>query len=174
MNRAFASGSLGWVAGAGAAHAILALLFIFNLTTISIPHTAEIKPHFVLMAVYYWSVCRPTLVPPPLVFTIGVAMDILSGLPAGLTAAVLVAAQWLVWGQRRYLMGQSYIVLWTGFAIVCIGATCAQWGLFGLTRLSWPSPVPLAVSCVVSILLFAPVSFVLHRVHRIFPVDGRI
>lgn len=174
MSRDFADSPLGWVVGVGAAHAILAVLFLLNLTSFSVAHTAEIKPFFVLMAVYYWSVCRPTLLPPAAVFAIGVVMDVLSGLPAGLTAAILVAAQWLVCGQRRYLLGQSYAVLWTGFAITCAAAAFAQWGLFGLTRLAWPSPVPVAVSCGVGMLLFAPVSFFLHQVHRILPVESRI
>lgn len=162
------------IAGAGAAYAILAFLFLLNLTSFSVAHTAEIKPFFVLMVVYYWSVCRPTLVPPAAVFLIGIVMDVLSGLPVGLTAAILVASQWLVRGQRRYLLGQSYAVLWTGFAITCAAAAFAQWGLFGLTRLAWPSPVPVAVSCGIGILLFAPVSFLLHQVHRILPVESRI
>lgn len=169
-----AGSSLGWVVGVGAAHAILAVLFLLNLTSFSMAHTAEIKPFFVLMAVYYWSVCRPMLVPPAAVFVIGLVMDVLSGLPVGLTSAILVAAQWLVRGQRRYLMGQSYVVLWTGFAIICMVAAFAQWGLFGLTRLTWPALAPVAISCGVSILLFAPVSFLLHLVHRVLPVEGRI
>lgn len=172
MSRDFSGGALSRLAGAGAAYIILAVLFLLNLTSFSVAHTAEIKPFFILMAVYYWSVCRPTLIPPAAVFVIGVVVDVLSGLPVGLTAAILIVAQWLVRGQRRYLLGQSYAVLWTGFAITCAAAAFAQWGLFGLTRLVWPSPVPVAVSCGLGILLFAPVSFLLHQVHRILPVES--
>lgn len=164
----------GWTAGVLAAHGLLAALFLLSIVSFSIPHTAEIKPFFVLMAVYYWSVCRPTLLPPAAVFAVGLALDALSGLPVGLSAAILVAAQGIVRGQRRYLMGQSYVVLWTGFAIVCMASALAQWGLFGLTRMAWPSPVPVAVSCGISILLFAPVSYGLHLIHRLFPLEGRV
>lgn len=168
----FADSALVWGVGVAAAHAISALLFLFGLAGLGIAHIVEVKPCFILMAVYYWSIFRPTILPPPSVFAIGLVIDVLSGLPVGLNAAILVAAQWIVWGQRRYLASQSFVVLWTGFALVCCAAALAQWGLFGLTRMAWLPLAPVAVSCGIGILLFAPVSALLGFVHRMLPVES--
>lgn len=147
------------------------VLFILSLCAFSIPHAGEIRPFFLLMAIFYWSVFRPTMVPPVAVFMVGLLIDFFSGLPAGLTAGILVTVQWVVRSQRRYLMGQSYLVLWTGFAIVCFSSAFVQWGLFGLTRLLWPPVEPVLAGAALSVFLFPPVVTLLQIVHRILPED---
>lgn len=154
------------------AQAVTFVLFILSLCAFSIPHAGEIRPFFLLMAVYYWCVFRPTLLPPAVVFTAGLLIDFFSGLPAGLTAGILVMVQWIVRSQRRYLMGQSYVVLWTGFAIVCFSSAFVQWGLFGLTRLSWPPVEPILAGAALSVFLFPPVAAALQLVHRILPEEN--
>lgn len=153
------------------AHGVTFALFLLTLCSFSIPYTGQVRPFFLLMALYYWSVFRPTLVPPSAAFLMGLMVDFLSGLPGGLTAGLLVAVQWIVRSQRRYLMGQSYVVLWTGFAMVSFGAAALQWAVFGLTRLDWPPIEPIAASAGLTVLLFPPVVVVLQRVHRLLPMD---
>lgn len=155
------------------AHGVTFALFLLTLCSFSIPHTGQVRPFFLLMAIYYWSVFRPTLVPPSAAFLMGLMVDFLSSLPAGLTAGLLVAVQWIVRGQRRYLMGQSYVVLWTGFAMVSFGAAALQWGVFGLTRFDWPPVEPILAGAGLTVLMFPLVVVLLQRVHRLLPM-GRI
>ncbi len=169
MVRAALPRQLSFLARLSVAHGLTFALFLLTLCSFSIPHTGQVRPFFLLMAIYYWSVFRPTLVPPSAAFGMGLLVDFLSGLPGGLTAGLLVAVQWIVRGQRRYLMGQSYVVLWTGFAMVAFGTAAAQWAVFGLLRLSWPPVEPILAGAGLSVLLFPPVVVVLQRVHRLLP-----
>lgn len=44
-------------------YALLGFLFLLNLTALPIPYAGMIKPQLVLMAVYYWAIFRPRLIP---------------------------------------------------------------------------------------------------------------
>lgn len=150
------------------AYALLAFLFLLNLTALPIPHAGLIKPHLVLMAVYYWAIFRPTLIPTWLCFIVGILLDILSGMPPGLQAFILVLAQSLVRDQRKFLMAQPYISIWAIFGIVAAMGAGVQWMLFGLANnMQWPALMPVAVSVLVTMCLFPIVTMALIATHRL-------
>ncbi len=88
------------------------LLFILSIVSVSHPFAGLIKAPFFLMTIYYWGIYRPTLIPAWLVFIAGCIMDFLSGFPIGLNAFIFLVVQWSVIDQRRFLMGQSFLVVW--------------------------------------------------------------
>jgi len=147
-------------------------LFILCLISFSLSYTGEVRPYFFLMAVFYWAIYRPTYISPFAVFTLGLAMDSLLGFPLGLNALVYVFIQWLVRGQRLYLMGQPYIVVWLGFALVCLLAAGIQWLIFAVISLHLPSIVPVLSSVILSIFLFPVVSLILIVVHKFLPFSS--
>ena len=125
------------------------------------------------MAVYYWSIYRPTLMPPFLCFSVGLLLDILSGLPLGINAIIFTLVQWIVRDQRKFLMAQAYITTWAVFILVAAGAIFLQWGLYGLVSLQWSPVMPVLVSIAATILLFPVVTFLLILSHRILPVSKK-
>lgn len=151
---------------------LLFLLLILNLMALPIPYAGSVKPMLVMMAVYYWSIYRPTLVPPWLCFGVGLLMDILSGMPPGLNAGILVALQWLVRDQRRFLMGQPYITIWAVFGFVMLVTALAEWVLFGLA-LDWAPIMPVMAAVLLSLFLFPIVTLLLVFTHRLLPVPSR-
>lgn len=161
---------LDWAARLLFAQGVLFGLLVLNLIGFAIPYTGEIRPMFVLMAVYYWAIYRPTLVPPFVVFALGIVMDIISDYPLGMNAFVLLAVQWSVRRQRVFLMGQSYGMVWIGWAAVCALAACLHWLLFSLFSWQVISPQPAISSVILSIGLYPLVTLILIGVHRILPV----
>lgn len=152
---------------------LFGFLILFSFVSLPVPHIGAIRPYLALMAVYYWSVYRPRLVPPGFCFAAGLLMDILSGGPLGINALILVAVQWVVRGQRRFLMGQSYTTIWAVFAVILVLAALTQWGLYGLAHMAWPPLLPVAVSVALSLFLFPFVSYLFVLTHRILPVASR-
>ncbi len=156
------------------AYALLAALFLLNLTALPVPHAGLIKPHLVLMAVYYWAIFRPTLIPTWLCFVVGILLDILSGMPPGLQAFILVIAQSLVRDQRKFLMAQPYISVWAIFGVVVAMAATIQWCLFGIANnFQWPAMMPAAASVAVTFCLFPVVSMALIMTHRMLSPGAR-
>ncbi len=147
---------------------LLVGLVLLSVLSLPLPYAGSVRPCLVLMAVYYWAIFRPTLVPPFLCFIAGLLMDILSGMPLGVNALVLVAVQWVVRSQRRFLMAQPYKVLWAVFGLVAVLASALTWLLFGITK-NWTPLPPLAGTVAASFLLFPLVSWILIFVHRMLP-----
>ena len=152
------------------AYALIAALFVMNTINIPYPLTSTVKAPLFLMGLYYWSVYRPTLLPVWLVFSFGLLMDIVSGMPFGLNALIFVTLQWLIRDQRKILTGQSFFVVWLGFTIVLACALLMQWGVFGVINGSWPSYRPLVIAFALSASLFPVIFLLLHSTHKILPV----
>ncbi len=153
---------------------LLIVLLLLNMASLPLPYADSIKTHFVLMAIYYWAIYRPTLIPPSLCFLIGLLMDVMGGFALGLNAMVLVIVQWLVRDQRKFLMGQPYIVIWAVFGLVALCSTLLQWALNGLSNgMQWPEPMPVIAGTMVSLFLFPLVTLVLVMAHRMLPTPSR-
>lgn len=156
------------------AYALLGALFLLNLTALPVPHAGLIKPYLVLIAVYYWAIFRPTLIPTWLCFVVGLLLDILSGMPPGLQAFILVIAQSLIRDQRKFLMGQPYLSIWAIFGFVAAMAAGIQWALFGFANdMQWPALMPVAAGVIVTLCLFPLVSMALIATHRMLSPGTR-
>ncbi len=149
---------------------LLLVLLLLNVVNLPFLPTGVAKPLFVLMAVYYWAIYRPTLIPPYYCFSIGLLIDVLTGAPPGITALVLVLTQWIVQDQRRFLMGQPYSTIWAVFGLVCAISIFVQWTLHGLIQFHWSPILPVLSEALVSMLLFPFVTMLLVITHRMLPV----
>ena len=148
----------------GLALAVLLVLILLSAFPFRIAHLGEIRPVFMLMAVYYWTILRPA--PPVAVFVVGLILDLLSAYPFGMNALVLVAAQALTGHNRKFLLGQSFLVIWAGFALVALGAGVIQWVLFSLFNLALVSVKPVLISVILSSFLFPLSVLPLAAVHK--------
>ncbi|MDB5490874.1 MAG: mreD [Micavibrio sp.] len=152
----------------------LAFLFMLSVVALPIPQIGHIKPAYILMTIYYWSIFRPTLVPPWICFFVGLLLDLLSNLTPGVNAVIFTLVQWVVRDQRQFLMGQPYIVLWFVFAFVTACAHMMQWGMYGLAAgLQWAPLLPVGISMAATFLLFPVISLVLILIHRVLPETQR-
>ncbi len=149
----------------------LLMFSLFLLNTISFDTTISgtIDVPFIMMMLYYWSIYRPTLIPPTLVFAIGICFDLLSGLPVGLNAFIFLFLRHVIVSQRLFLTGQSFTVIWIGFMIAGFAALSLQWLLFGLTGLQWLAIDKVILTSFVAILFFPLIAVVLHTSHKALP-----
>lgn len=155
----------------GLALLVLTALFSLSVMPLDILHLGDVRPAFMLMAVYYWTVLRAPLWAPVAVFAFGLALDLLFAYPLGLQALVFVLAQWLTGSQRKFLLGQSFPVIWAGFALVALGAGALQWALFSLFNLTWFSARLMLVSAALSVCLFPLLAWPLSVVHKALEDD---
>lgn len=153
-------------------YTLMLLLFILNIVSFSFSLTGTIKAPLFLMAVYYWSIHRPTLIPAWLMFTAGVLVDFMTGLPPGLNALTFVTVQWFVSDQRRFLMGQPFFMIWTGFLIVDAASMFMQWCIFAIVNGYWPPIQPLGFSILLGAALFPAICILLRLSHKALPETG--
>jgi rod shape-determining protein MreD len=155
----------------GLALLLLTALFVLSVTPLEVAHLGEIRPVFMLMAVYYWTILQPSPWSPIAVFVIGLVLDLLSAYPFGMHALVFVLAQWLTSNQRKFLLGQSFLVIWAGFALIALGAGALQWALFSLFNLTLFSARLMLISTALSVFLFPLLALPLSIVHKALADD---
>ena len=147
---------------------LLLTLGLVMATVVSspIPDLAPVTPSLSVMAVYYWSIYRPDLLPAAAVFLIGLMQDILSGGPPGMMALVLLLVHGVVVSQRQVFVGKSFLVGWWGFAIVAIGAAGLSWLVASAWFGVFLRPRPVAYQAALTIALYPLVAWLFRRLHQ--------
>lgn len=123
---------------------ITLILALLPALPIRLPGEWSTMPALTLMSVYYWTIYRPDLLPPPAVFGIGLIEDLASGGALGVTALVLLGVYALVVNQRRLFLGKPFGVTWIGFVLVAFVASAVTWFAtsllaFSLLRVTEPT-----------------------------------
>ena len=165
----FTTETIGWFLRVCFAQIFTGLMLLLSLVSYSLPYTDSIRPFFILMPIYYWSIYRPSLVSPLICFLLGIILDLISGFPIGLHAVFFVLVHIIVKSQRLYMMGQPYAMFWMGFAIVCTSTYFAQWVFFSILNQDLINIRDIFVSNIISILFFPVIALVLAFIQKILP-----
>lgn len=137
-----------------------------------IPGFGIVVPSLGLSAVYFWSVNRPDLVRPSLVFFLGLLHDGIAALPLGFSSLLYLALYQLVSSQRRIFVGHAFFMLWWGFALVLLIATLLQYFLLSMFQGGWIRFLPVLFQAGLTLFFFPFVSLLLIRLQRYFSVQG--
>ncbi len=151
----------------------LSLLFVlFSALPVPVPDYSSIVPMLALASVFFWAVHHPRLLPPVVVFVIGLAQDTLSGAPMGSGAVVLLAVYGLAVSQRRFFHNRSFIQVWVGFMVVALAAAALGW-LLTVINVGLFSPSRAALfQYMITIALYPLVTWLLHGAQRLVPAEG--
>jgi len=144
----------------------VSLLLVLSAVPLEIAHLGAVRPVFMMMAVYYLAIIHPSLLPPIVVFFAGLMLDLVAAYPLGMNALILVLVQWVTSGQRTFLAGQSFLVIWAGFSLMALAAGTIQWMLFSLFSLTLVSIHAMLISALLSVFLFPVMALVLSFVHK--------
>lgn len=151
---------------------LLALtLVIVNLIPLHLTGYAAISPDLALMAVYYWALHRPSLMPAIAVFIIGLFQDFLSGGPIGLSAGTLILVFAVAVSQARFFYGKSFLVVWWGFMMVSVGVATIQWIAVSIFFGTLISPDPAFFECVMNIAGYPILGWLCFQIHRTLPAE---
>lgn len=134
----------------------IVVLLVLSTFPFKIGHFGEIRPSFMLMAIYYWAIMRPSTLSPIATFIVGIAFDLMGGFPLGLNAMTLLIVQWATRRQRKFVLGQGFIVLWMGLALVSLGAGLFQWAVYSAFHQNFQpgSLKPVLTSVVMTTVIF--------------------
>lgn len=138
-------------------------LAMLSVVPLRLPDFAPVTPMLTVIAVYYWSIYRPDLLPMAAVFAVGLFQDALAGMPLGLTALVLIVVQYVTIAQRRFFHGKIFLVEWWGFMLVAPGAAFASWLLASLYFGVLVTPRPLGFQLLLSIALYPCLAWLFAR-----------
>ena len=103
------------------------LLVMAAMVPLRVPDFAQIVPSMGLIAVYYWVIHRPDLMPAWTVFLLGLLLDLIGGGPLGVNVLVLLLVHGAVGAQQRFFAGGTLVLLWFVFVPVAAGAFFLAW-----------------------------------------------
>ena len=141
-------------------------LILISLMPLSVSGGLFTTPAFPLMAIYFWGLNRPELMPPLAVFGLGVMQDLLTGGPLGLWAFVYLIAYAFVDTQRLILMSRVPHRVWMGFGLVMLVAALTAWAAASLALGQPISPARFAIQALISTAIYPVVGRLLAFVHR--------
>ncbi|MHA1536868.1 MAG: rod shape-determining protein MreD [Alphaproteobacteria bacterium] len=148
--------------------AVTVMLALLAVLRVPAPGFVDIAPMFPVMAVYYWSLYRPELLPPLPVFAIGLLVDSLSGVPLGVNALLLLAVCAFVRSQRQLLEPRGFILHWFAFLIVVALFEGLRWLLMSLVGGGIVGLAAPAYRAGLAVALYPILSWLLLRVHHAF------
>lgn len=149
------------------------LLISFLADMIYVPGWSNLllRPSFTFMCIFYWAIYRPRLLPFGLLFGMGIIFDAVAGTLLGLHALIWMGCYWVLRGQRRFLLAQSFLVIWVAYALCALVA-----GLLG-GRINFTdmflladNPIRAWGGFIAGLFFFPPVILVLHLIHRHLPI----
>lgn len=147
---------------------ITVMLVILNAIPLPVPDYRSIVPLIPLMAIYYWALYRPDLMPIGAVFLVGILEDVLTGAPLGLNALLFLLVHSLIRSRRRMIAGKGFVVVWVAFMLVVLGAGIISWLVASLL---YDAPIrlePAATQLMLTLALYPCLAWLLIRVQRAF------
>ena len=173
MSDIFSSQALSNLFKLGLVH--LCILFLFVLDTISynITLSEAVKPYFIIICIYFWSIYRPSLLQPIYVFAIGLLYGMILNYPMGLHAALFLLLQWIVRDQRLYFLGQPYSINWIAFGFSCFCVFALEWVFFTLTTANSGASHydfhRVLYGTAITAIVYPVISWMFHQINRILP-----
>ena len=151
---------------------LLLFLAVLGQLPFSLPGDSAVTPFFVLMAVFYWGLHRPDLVPAVVVFLVGLLQDALEGEPFGVNAFVLIAVYWFVSSQQRHFGDRSFVVLWLVFALVALVAEALRWLLVSVLTTTLIAPWSVTFEYLMTVALYPVLTIAFVLAHKTLPRGG--
>ena len=146
--------------------AVTLVLVLVALMHIPVPGFAELAPMLPVMAVYYWSLHRPELLPFWTVFLIGLVIDTLTGGTLGFNALMLLLVSAFMRPQQRYLAERGFATHWVIFMIVVTIFEFLRWLLMAAIAQKFLSLGDPALRVLLAVALYPCLSWFLLRIDQ--------
>lgn len=130
------------------------LLTLISTLPLGIQGLGPVMPVLPAIAIYYWAIYRPDLLPLIATFFIGLMHDGLTGAPIGLSSFVFLLLHGAAGSQRRFFDRKGLTVTWVGFAVFSVGAAALSWCAASLFYWRLMDPSPVAVQWLLTVAVY--------------------
>ena len=143
-----------------------ALLVMFSAMPIELPIHAAAAPNLALVAVFYWTIYRPDLLPAPAVLVLGVWQDLLTGSLIGMNAIVLLFVHGAIIFQRAFFQDKSFAVIWWAFGLTAAVAALIIWLAAMSHHLAVIDPAPAVFQFAITLAVYPFLTWLFAKIHH--------
>lgn len=131
-------------------------------------------PLFGLMALYFWGLMRPDLMPPWAALLVGLAEDLLSGGAPGIWATAFVLSYVFMDRQRESLAGLAGFGAIIGFAAALVVAMGTAFAIVAVYYWRLPPVAPVIATFAVNVVWYIPALWFMDKMqhHVVGPLRG--
>lgn len=148
--------------------ALTVVLVIFAKVPLQVPDISPVLPSLAIIAVFYWSVHRPDLMPIWAVFLVGLVQDLLGAGPMGIGILALLLVHGIVAAQRRFFASASFLMMWCAFALVAMGAMALVWLLTSAFQNALLDPRPAVFGYFLTVAIYPCLAWLFVQAQRAF------
>jgi rod shape-determining protein MreD len=150
------------------------LLMLLCGLPFGIADQAALLPSVTVGCVFFWSLFRPASLPPPVVFLIGLLLDLLGYLPIGVGVLTLLILHGVVLRSRRSLTQQGFILVWLTLVSLGISSAILIWTLTSILNLQLMPAGPAAFQAMLTAALYPALAILLSTTHRTLAAPERL
>jgi rod shape-determining protein MreD len=143
-----------------------AIALLLTAAPLGVPGQAELQGAIALSSVFFWSLFRPASMPPPVVFLLGLFVDLLDYAPVGVSVLTLLIVHGLALRWRRTLVRQGFLLVWLSFLGVAAGAAVLQWALNSVLMFHLLPPGPGLFQAALAAGVYPALAVLLTRAHQ--------
>ncbi len=144
-------------------------LVVVGLVPLQLPYYGPISPSLPLIAVFFWTIRRPELLPALAVFFLGLFEDLVGGGLLGLSAFSYVLMMWVANSQARFFRSLTFLVQWVMFAPICVAIGVLQWLVTMVISTMVLPPLPMLVGALLTGALYPFVALPLVAAQKVLP-----
>ena len=148
--------------------ACTALLMLVLATPLGLPEQGVLLPAVGLACVFFWSVFRPASMTPPMVFALGLLLDLLAYLPLGVGVLSLLGVHGVTAQARRFLIRHGFVLIWFSFLVIATAAAILGWVLSSLLTLRLLPFAPVLFQGALAAALYPAIATLFARAHANF------
>jgi rod shape-determining protein MreD len=149
------------------------LTALLSFQPVHLPGYATLTPAFALMSVYHWTIYRPDLLQPLALFGIGLAYDLISGNPPGVTPLLFLLSRATLLRCRHLFVHRTFPFVWGGFTLLTAVAMLGLWALHSALTLQFAGFSESVLRAALTVVLFPILSFLLGRAQYALLGAGR-
>ncbi len=141
------------------------LLMLLAGTPLGLPDQAVLLPALTLGCVFFWSLFRPASMTPPMVFAIGLLLDLLGYTPLGLAVLMLLGVHGVTVQARQFLLRHGFLLIWVTFLLIAVAASILVWAFSSLLILRLLPFGPALFQAILSVALYPALAALFARAH---------
>jgi rod shape-determining protein MreD len=143
-----------------------ALSMLLSIAHFGLWGQAALLPTVALTCVWFWSLFRPAAMSPPVVFVIGLLLDLIGYLPLGVGPVTMLTTHGVAQRLRGLLLRQGFTLIWLIFTAVACGIAALNWALVSLLTFSLEPSGPMLFQAGLAVAMYPAVAIPLFLAHR--------
>ena len=132
---------------------------------------APAAPALTIAVMLFWTMRRPDLLGPASILALTLVLDMLSGLPPGLSALAILPVRRLLLGRRPARRPRPFVAAWLHVTLALAAVELLRWTLACAYWQRWIAPVPVVHEAALTAALWPLCVMLLGPLARALPQD---